>query len=223
MYGVGFLSDETSETYEWLLGVFLESMNGKQPTVVFSDQCRALMNAIDKIFHSATHRLYQWHVNNNAVKHFRALNGNEEFKKMWYRCMTWVESEEEFDNLWNDMMATHVPPDNTWLPEMYTLRKRWASIFSQKIFTARMVATSRSEGTNRVLEAMIRSSNSLHDFGCAYEKIQARWREVECAEDVACLWVPGQFVKKNDFVTQAHTHVRYIRSLNTNVWSHGML
>lgn len=113
MYGVGFLSDETWQTFEWLLGVFLETMNGKQPKVVFPDQCWALMNAIDKIFHSATHRLCQWHVNNNVVKHFGALNKNEEFKRMWYRCMTRVESEEEFDNLWNDIMATHVPPGNT--------------------------------------------------------------------------------------------------------------
>lgn len=85
------------------------------------------------------------------------------------------------------------------------LAQRWASVFSQKVFTAGMVATCRSEGTNRVLKAMIRSSSSLFDFACAYEKVQARWRDVERAEDAACLWVPSQFVKQNDFITQAAT------------------
>lgn len=205
MFGVGFLSEETSETFEWLLGVFLESMNGKHPKVVFSDQCRALMNGIDRIFPSSTHRLCQWHINNNAVKHFGPLNGNEEFKKMWYRCMNWVETEEEFENLWSEMMSTHVQADNTWLPEMYTLRHRWASVFSQNVFKAGMVSTSRSEGTNKVLKAMIRSCSSLHEFACAYENVQTRWRDIERAEDAACLWLPGQFVKKNDMLTHAAT------------------
>lgn len=205
MFGVGFLSDELSETFEWLMGVFLESMNGKHPKVVFSDQQRALMNGIDRIFPNSTHRLCQWHVNNNAMKHFGSLNRNEEFMKLWYRCMNWAETEDDFENIWAEMMSKYVPATNTWLPEMYTLRHRWSSVFSRNIFTAGMVATSRSEGTNKVLKAMIKSSSTLHDLAQAYEKVQTRWRDVEREEDAACLWLPGQFVNKNDMLTQAAT------------------
>lgn len=80
MFGITFLSDETSETFEWLLETFLEAMSWKQPDVVFSDQCRVLMNAIDSKFPDATHRLCQWHINNNATKHLGSLNRNKEFK-----------------------------------------------------------------------------------------------------------------------------------------------
>ncbi|KAH6797374.1 hypothetical protein C2S52_021928 [Perilla frutescens var. hirtella] len=31
MFGLGFLSDETTKSFEWLFGAFLESMNGKEP------------------------------------------------------------------------------------------------------------------------------------------------------------------------------------------------
>lgn len=76
MFGIGFLSKETTQTFEWLLEAFLESMNGKHPKVVFTDQCRALMNAIDTKFTNSKHRLCQWHINKNASNHFGALNGS---------------------------------------------------------------------------------------------------------------------------------------------------
>lgn len=70
------------------------------------------------------------------------------------------------------MMERHVPEENTWLHEIYTLRKKWAYIFTQDIFKAGMVATLRSEGTNKVLKRMIRRRDSLHEFACAYEQVQ---------------------------------------------------
>lgn len=107
--------------------------------------------------------------------------------------MNGVETEEEFETLWNEMMDTHVPPENSkWLRDMYLLRCRWASVFSQNIFTAGMHATTRSEGTNRVLKAFSRSSNSLFEFVTSYEKIQLRWRAIEAAEDTANIWLPGK-------------------------------
>lgn len=148
MLGIAFLSDEKQETFEWLFETFLEAMQGKPPAVVFSDQCRALMNAIDSKFPSATHRLCQWHVNNNATKHFGLLNKNVEFKKMWHKCMNGVETED-FERLWHRMMDTHVHGEHSWLEEIYVLWKRWASVFSQTVFTAGMRATTRSEGTNQ--------------------------------------------------------------------------
>lgn len=211
MFGIAFLSDETTQTFEWLFDAFLESMKGKQPKVVFSDQCRALMNAIGKKFPDATHRLCQWHINNNAIKHFESLNGNDEFKRMWYKCMNGVETEEEFESLWSEMMQSHVPPDHTWLRNIYHLRHRWASVFSQEVFTAGLHATSQSEGTNRVFES-IESSNSLHDCLTCYERIQSRWRAMESAEDAACLCLPEQFVKNNMLLMQAatvYTHANF--------------
>lgn len=81
---------------------------------------------------------------------------------MWHRCMNGVETEEEFESLWNEMIDPHVPPEKSkWLRDMYLLRRRWASVFSQSIFTTGMHTTTRSQGTNRVLKAFSRSSNSL--------------------------------------------------------------
>ncbi|KAK6128633.1 hypothetical protein DH2020_037623 [Rehmannia glutinosa] len=50
MFGLAFMSDETESSFEWLFRTFLDSMNGKQPEIIFTDQCQAMMNAVDNDF-----------------------------------------------------------------------------------------------------------------------------------------------------------------------------
>ncbi|KAH6756898.1 hypothetical protein C2S53_006700 [Perilla frutescens var. hirtella] len=144
MFGMGFLSDETTSSFEWLFKSFLESMNGKEPQVIFTDPCQAMMNAIDTVFVKAAHRLCQWHINQNAPSHFGSLNGG-------------------------------------------------------------LLATSRSEVTNKVLKDMCSRNSSLYEFMVYYEEIQKRWRVNEKAEDTYCIWLPGQFSMSNGLLTQAAT------------------
>ncbi|WOK96747.1 protein FAR1-RELATED SEQUENCE 5-like [Canna indica] len=75
MFGLAFLSDETKSSLEWLFKVFLESMGGKQPYMIFTNQCQAMI-AIQIVFSCSHHRLCQWHINQNAPSHFGTLNGN---------------------------------------------------------------------------------------------------------------------------------------------------
>ncbi|XP_057771218.1 protein FAR1-RELATED SEQUENCE 5-like [Salvia miltiorrhiza] len=104
LFAMAFLSNEKTESYEWLFVTFLESMHRKEPIIIFSDQGQALMNGLDNTFRQAFHRLCQWHINKNAGKQFGKLNHNREFKSLWYRCMNGCENEIEFDASWNRMM-----------------------------------------------------------------------------------------------------------------------
>ncbi|WJX62741.1 hypothetical protein P8452_47705 [Trifolium repens] len=60
------VSDETTETYKWVLGKFLKCMEGKQPQAVITDGDGAMREAIKQVFPDATHRLCAWHLNRNA-------------------------------------------------------------------------------------------------------------------------------------------------------------
>ncbi|XP_073064155.1 protein FAR1-RELATED SEQUENCE 5-like [Primulina eburnea] len=104
LFGLAFMSDETESSFEWLFKTFLDSMNGKQPETIFTDQCQAMMNAIETIFPHSHHRLCQWHINQNAPSHFGSLNGDSSFKRLWNKCMTHCESEEEFESTWSTMI-----------------------------------------------------------------------------------------------------------------------
>lgn len=49
MLACAFLSDEKTETFEWLLRTFRKSMGGKAPITIFTDQDKAMAKAIKKV------------------------------------------------------------------------------------------------------------------------------------------------------------------------------
>ncbi|KAL3846190.1 hypothetical protein ACJIZ3_003593 [Penstemon smallii] len=114
MFGLAFLSDETESSFEWLFRTFLESMGGKQPETIFTDQCQAMMNAIGTVFPKAYHRLCQWHINRNAVSHFGSLKENKKFKYLWNKCMSYCQTEEEFEETWQKMMDNYNLNGQKW-------------------------------------------------------------------------------------------------------------
>lgn len=203
LFGIGFLSDETTETFEWLLRAFLEAMNGKEPQVIFSDQCKALMNGIDRVFETASHRLCQWHICQKMALRFGKMKKDPEFKKLWYLCMNGCETIEEFELTWNSMMQHEEEIDAKWFRKMYKLRHRWASVFTADKFSAGIHATSRSELTNKVLKQCCSTSSTLIEFVRNYEAVQSSWRQTEGEMDALGVWVTGQVVPGNRMITHA--------------------
>ncbi|KAH6788466.1 hypothetical protein C2S51_003472 [Perilla frutescens var. frutescens] len=205
LFGIAFMSDETTRSFEWLFSTFLEAMRGKEPEVIFSDQCRALMNGIDYYFLSAHHRFCQWHVNQIASSHFGRLNNNQEFKRLWVQCMNGCETESEFEQLWESVIQTNELQDRSWFNTMYHLRRRWSSVFTNKRFSAGMHTISRSESANKVLKSLCKNSCSLHEVVLHYETLLKEWRQRDRAEDAYSMGSPGQFLKQNDILRHAAT------------------
>ncbi|XP_073153454.1 protein FAR1-RELATED SEQUENCE 5-like [Henckelia pumila] len=204
LFGLAFMSDETESSFEWLFTTFLDSINEKQPQTMFSDQCQAMMNAIETVFPHAHHRLCQWHINQNAPSHFGSLNGDSAFKKLWHKCMTYCESEDEFEATWKHMIDSYNLDDNKWLKGMYRLRGKWATVFSNERFSAGLLATSRSEVTNMVLKKAGNKMSSLYEFVMNYTKIQDSWRVKEKIEDTRCRrGKPAQILKNHPLLIHA--------------------
>ncbi|KAK6115393.1 hypothetical protein DH2020_007662 [Rehmannia glutinosa] len=211
MFGLAFMSDETESSFEWLFRTFLDSMSDKQPETIFTDQCQAMMNAIETVFPCAHHRLCQWHINQNAPSHLGSLNGDSKFKQLWHKCMNYCESEEEFEVTWKILMDEYNLGDHKWLNGMYKLRHKWATAFSNHKFSAGLLATSRSESTNAVLKKAGNKTISLYDFVLNYEKVQNNWRAIEKAEDTRCRHgKPSMIVKHNPLLN----HVADIYTLS---------
>ncbi|XP_073053926.1 protein FAR1-RELATED SEQUENCE 5-like [Primulina eburnea] len=204
LFGLAFMSDETEASFEWLFTTFLDAMYGKQPETIFSDQCQAMMNAIETVFPHSHHRLCQWHINQNAPSHFGNLNGDSNFKKLWYKCMNYCDSEDEFDATWTYMIDTYNLCGHKWLNGMYKIRKKWATAFSNGRFSAGLLATSRSEVTNMVLKKAGNKMCSLYEFVMNYTKILNKWREKEKFEDTRCRHgKPAQILKNHPLLIHA--------------------
>ncbi|KAI3474577.1 hypothetical protein Pfo_029579 [Paulownia fortunei] len=213
MFDLAFMSNETEISFEWLFRTFLDSMSGKQPEIIFTDQCQAMMNVVETVFLCAHHRLCN-------------LNGDSNFKNLWHKCMSHCESEEKFEVTWKKMIVEYNFNGHKWLNGMYRLRHKWATAFSNRKFSVGLLATSRSECTNSILKKIGTRTISLYDFVLNYEKIQNNWCAREKAEDTRCRHGKASMILKNNpllnYVADIYTLTIYklfelelINSLNT--------
>ena len=59
--GAGLISNESIESYKWLLESFLKA-HKKQRRVVLTDQHPAVIQAIEEVFPDTSHRWCMWHI-----------------------------------------------------------------------------------------------------------------------------------------------------------------
>ncbi|KAG8367809.1 hypothetical protein BUALT_Bualt16G0111300 [Buddleja alternifolia] len=123
------------------------------------------------------------------------MNNNSGFKKLWNECMQHCDSEEEFEETRKKMIADYNLDGHNWLKGMYNLRHRWSTAFSNNKFSAGLLATSRSEGTNSVLK---KAGNRKISFVLNYEKVQKTWRANEKIEDTRCRHGKPATILKNN-------------------------
>ncbi|KZV18612.1 hypothetical protein F511_36044 [Dorcoceras hygrometricum] len=167
--------------FEWLFRTFLDSINGKQPQTIFSDQCQAMVNAIERVFSHSHH--HPSHINQNAPTHFGRLNGDSSFKNLWHKCMSHCESEDEFEETCKLMIDKYNLDSHRWLNVRYKIRKKWATAFCNERFSAGLLATSRTEATNMALKRTGNKMSSLYDFVMNFTKVQTNWGKKEKNED----------------------------------------
>jgi hypothetical protein len=96
IFGAALVSDETTETYKWVLSSFLEAMGNRQPKAVMTDGDLAMREAIRVVFPETCHRLCAWHLNKNAYENVKKKKDFlTNFNKAMYSNFT-VEEFEEF-------------------------------------------------------------------------------------------------------------------------------
>nr|GEZ41693.1 protein FAR1-related sequence 5-like [Tanacetum cinerariifolium] len=74
-FGAALLSDETTESFSWMLEAFLIT-HKKQPPFAVTDQDGALRNAFVKMFPDSHHRLYMWHITEKLPGKIYSHEGN---------------------------------------------------------------------------------------------------------------------------------------------------
>ena len=161
MFGCAFLSDETTTSFEWLFKTFLESMGGKQPKTIITNQDQAIGNAIKNVFPNTRHRLCLWHISKNAPSHLGGLNSNREFHNLFNKCMQECEFKVEFEEAWAKMISYYTDGQHKWLNNLYKFRQKWCTALNKDVFDGRIRASQRSESTNNVLNGMANKTTSL--------------------------------------------------------------
>ncbi|KAK2649613.1 hypothetical protein Ddye_017102 [Dipteronia dyeriana] len=100
----------------------MDSMGHKHPISILIDGNEAIRQAIDEIFPNSQHMICGWHVSKNASTHLQ-----KEEKKSPYRYLLYKQiSEDEFEELWKELLEQHGLKENNWMSKMYDMKHRHA-------------------------------------------------------------------------------------------------
>lgn len=185
LLGCALLSDETSETYTWLLKTWLSCMLGQTPTAIITDRNRAIQQAVVKVFPNARHRQCMWHIMKRIPENLRGCTEYKEIKKTFKKVVYDSLTAHEFEEDWRKMVEKHGLGDNEWLKSLYEDRHCWAPVFVKDTFWAGMSVTLRGESMNSFFHEYVNCKTTLQQFLREYEVIMKSKHEKEVQADLA--------------------------------------
>ncbi|XP_074348806.1 protein FAR1-RELATED SEQUENCE 5-like [Apium graveolens] len=164
LFGFVLMHDELKTTFEWVLGTWLEVVEGKAHLAIITDQDQAMAGAIQSQLPNTTHLLCSWHISNKFPEKLSTYYAKEEFKSDFNNCIYHSLTEEIFEDRWKALMLKYKLEDNTWLQGLYKLKHKWIDAYTRTIFSAGQKTTSRSEGMNSFFDAYVGSCTGLKEF-----------------------------------------------------------
>nr|XP_045087992.1 protein FAR1-RELATED SEQUENCE 5-like [Aegilops tauschii subsp. strangulata] len=179
VFACAIVSDETEETYVWLLETFLRSMCQKMPMSVITDADAAMIKAIRQVFRDVWHRICTWHIEKNMKIHL-SHKSLKEFRTLLYYSTSTATFEERwhaFSKRWQSEKTV------TWLRRMYKKRRLWAAAYLTEGFWLGMKSNQRSESLNSCLHLHLDGEMTLVDMILHYENAVVRIRENEARDD----------------------------------------
>ncbi|XP_021728776.1 protein FAR1-RELATED SEQUENCE 5-like [Chenopodium quinoa] len=179
--GAALVSNENSETFEWVFNQWLQCM-GKPPKGIITDQCKAIGKAVKKVFRDVPHRLCIWHILQNAHRNLGKL---EKFTEIQADLKVVVHDSlciEEFEDSWKHMVTKYRLQNNDWINDTFENREHWAPGFWRGSFWAGMSSTQRSEGQNRCIKGYVSLNTGLFQFMNQFE--QSNKKKVEDEKDL---------------------------------------
>nr|XP_025689012.1 protein FAR1-RELATED SEQUENCE 5 [Arachis hypogaea] len=179
IFGSDLLSDETTETYKWLLETFVEAMDGKSPKAVITDGDLAMRDVIKNVLPDATHRLCGWHLQRNSCENIKNPNFLYDFK-----CLIYDNNDQrEFDRRWTAILDKHNLVGSTWMEKTYETRAMWSHYFLRDKFFGYIRTTSQCEGINSLIRFYVNRKNTLIDFMHNLDRALKEYRNNELIAD----------------------------------------
>ncbi|XP_058085585.1 protein FAR1-RELATED SEQUENCE 5-like [Magnolia sinica] len=179
-FGAALLYDETIDSFRWLFKTFCDTMSGKMPQTILTDQDKAMSSAIKTELRRTVHRICVWHMFQNACKHLSHLfNSSESFGKDFSRCVYDFDDEGEFHHAWETMIQKYDLTNNTWLQQLFNEKEKWALVYGKKVFCADMKSTQRCESLNKDLKRYLHPGQNILRFFEHFERLVDDRRNAE--------------------------------------------
>ncbi|XP_074266259.1 protein FAR1-RELATED SEQUENCE 5-like [Silene latifolia] len=186
LFGIGFMLNESTESFEWLYKTFLASMGGIQPRTIMTDQSKAMSNAIKTCFPQSKHRLCVWHLFKNSSAHLGHLKDKVGFNKLFSRILKRCHTEEELEHCWKRLTTEYNCAHHPWLTSLYKLREKWCCAYGKDYFSAGVLSSQRSESANNSICKRLSKTTTLCDFYDIFGTVLSEWRSHERKDNSLC-------------------------------------
>ncbi|XP_058741440.1 protein FAR-RED ELONGATED HYPOCOTYL 3-like [Vicia villosa] len=175
VFGATLVSNETTDTYKWLLECFLECMNDKYPEVVVTDVDKAIREAIKQVVPDATHCLCTWHLNKNAGENVKNSGFLQGFQKAMYSNFT----KDEFEDFLLELIKDNGLERNPWVVKTYENKSLWATAYLRERFFGGIRTTSQYEAVNAIIKSYVRKKGHIFEFMHNFEQALRSYRKNE--------------------------------------------
>ena len=172
MFGCAFMSDEKIETFVWIFETFLESMGGKHPRSIITDQDKAMRAAIKQVMPDARHRNCFFHIKYKCYnKNGRCFAAKEGLQEEFEDVINYSLTIHEFEHLWQKMIADKGLENNKYFTKMWENRERFIPVYFKDDFFPFLQSTSRSEGTNARVKENVGPTYSVISFLKEFQRL----------------------------------------------------
>ncbi|KAL6272721.1 hypothetical protein ACE6H2_000236 [Prunus campanulata] len=179
LFGCAFLTSESTEAFIWLFEEFKKAMPCGAPKMIITDQDAAIAKAIAVSLPTTFHRYCIWHIMNKLTE----KTGIGECFLELCNCIWDMDTKEEFDAKWDEVITNNGLKEHTWLTSIHALRENWVPSYVKHVFSAGMSSSQRAESCHSFFKQYINKNNTLMEFIVRFERALASQRHKELLAD----------------------------------------
>jgi hypothetical protein len=181
LLGCALIAEESEESFTWVFQAWLRAMSGRRPLSIIADQDKPIKHSICQVFPGTHHRFSAWQIVEKEQQNLGPLLSiDPEFKYEYETCISQSQTANEFDAAWNILVNKYNLRENSWLTEMYKMRRSWVPLHIRGTFFAGIPVDGNMK---TYFGTLLNSQTPLSEFFLRFEKAVEQRREEERKED----------------------------------------
>lgn len=183
LVATALVSNETQETFNWVLNSILRGTSNLAPALLFTDADLAMVAAIQKTWPITKHQFCLFHIRKNLEKHFLSVFKGDQWKlfiSTFYHVRN-SRAEQLFEERWSAFQEQFPEATRYMQRQLYPTREAWALCFTHKAFNAGIQSTQRVESYNAIFKENLSGVSSLVDVERTVERLlgkESRYQRV---------------------------------------------
>ncbi|KAL2936351.1 Protein FAR1-RELATED SEQUENCE 6 [Bienertia sinuspersici] len=184
LLGCGLLAGETTESYTWLLNIWLKCMSSHPPLTIITDRSQALQNAITEVFPRSLHRYGISHIIRKIPEKLGGLHNYDAVRKSLTKAVYETLKVSDFEAAWGRMVQQFGISNHEWLRSLYEDRAQWVPVYLKDTFFAGMSTAKPAEVLHPFFEKYVHKQTPLKEFLDKYELALHKKHKEETLSDI---------------------------------------